>query len=131
MAIVMPLLLLVLFAVVEFGFMFQRYVVVTNAAVEGARVGTLPGYGTQDIINRVQAYCANGGVIGTCTATPVAVNLPAAGGGTWPATQVTVTHVYNLQYIRPMVALFGGTFANSVTLTARSTMRNQIAGGGS
>ena len=40
--------------------------------------------------------------------------------------QVTVTHVYTLQYIAPMIRLVGGTSAANVTLTARSTMRSQI-----
>ena len=48
MAIVTPILLLLVFGIVDFGFMFQRYVVLTNAAVEGARVATLPGYTAAD-----------------------------------------------------------------------------------
>ena len=48
MAIVTPLLLLLVFGIVDFGFMFQRYVVLTNAAVEGARVASLPGYTLAD-----------------------------------------------------------------------------------
>ena len=47
MVVVLPLLLLVLFGIIDFGFMFQRYVVLTNAAMEGARVGILPGYDTR------------------------------------------------------------------------------------
>ena len=43
MAIVLPLLLLLIMGILDFGFLFQRYVVLTNAAVEGARVATLPG----------------------------------------------------------------------------------------
>ena len=30
--------------IIDFGFLFQRYEVVTNAAREGARVAILPGY---------------------------------------------------------------------------------------
>ncbi len=45
MVIVLPLLLGLLFGMVDFGFLFQRYVVLTNAAAEGARVASLPGYG--------------------------------------------------------------------------------------
>jgi hypothetical protein len=59
-------------------------------------------------------------------ASVTAVALPGAGGGVWPGRQVTATHVYNLQYIGPIAALFGGSTA-SVTLTARSTMRSQVA----
>lgn len=130
MAIVTPILLLLVMGIVDFGFLFQRYVVLTNAAVEGARVATMPGYTTADAQARVQAYAANGGIPGAVTATAAAISLPGAGGGTWPGMQVTATHVYNLQYIAPIVRLVGGSSAAAITLTARSTMRSQVAGGG-
>ncbi len=129
MAIVTPLLLLLVMGIVDFGFLFQRYVVLTNAAVEGARVATMPGYTAADAQARVQAYATNGGVPGVVTAVATPVSLPGAGGGNWPGVQVTVTHVYTLQYITPIVTLVGGASAASVTLTAQSTMRSQIAGG--
>jgi len=128
MALVTPILLLLVMGIVEFGFMFQRYVVLTNAAVEGARVATLPGYTSADAQARAQSYAANGGVQGTVTVTATAVALPGSGGGTWPGMQVTVTHVYPLQYIAPIARLVGGTQAGSITLTARSTMRSQVGG---
>jgi Flp pilus assembly protein TadG len=129
MAIVTPILLLLVFGIVDFGFLFQRYVVLTNAAVEGARVATMPGYTAADAQARVQAYVTTGGVNGTVNSVTAPVSLPGAGGGTWPGVQVTVTHVYTLQYITPIIRLVGGSNAGSVTLTAQSTMRSQIAGG--
>ena len=45
-ALVLPLLLLIVLGIVEFGFMFQRYEVITNAAREGARMGVLPDTAT-------------------------------------------------------------------------------------
>jgi Flp pilus assembly protein TadG len=128
MAIVTPILLLLVMGVVDFGFLFQRYVVLTNAAVEGARVATMPGYTEADARARVEAYAADGGIDGVVVPTVVAVALPGAGGGTWPARQVTVTHVYTLQYVTPIVVLIGGSSAADVTLTARSTMRMQVGG---
>jgi Flp pilus assembly protein TadG len=41
-AFVLPLLLLVIVGIFDFGFLFQRYEVVTNAAREGARAAVLP-----------------------------------------------------------------------------------------
>ena len=38
------LLLLVVLGIIDFGLLFRRYEVVTNAAREGARVAILPGY---------------------------------------------------------------------------------------
>ena len=42
-ALAVPLLLVVIAGIVDFGFAFQRYEVITNAAREGARMATLPG----------------------------------------------------------------------------------------
>ncbi len=38
------MLLLIGFGILDFGILFQRYEVITNAAREGARVAVLPGY---------------------------------------------------------------------------------------
>ena len=46
-ALVLPLLLLVVLGIMDFGLLFQRYEAVTNAAREGARVAVLEGYGTR------------------------------------------------------------------------------------
>ena len=129
MALVTPILLLLVFGIVDFGFMFQRYVVLTNAAVEGARVATMPGYNAGDAQARVISYAAGGGIQGAVNPVVTPVTLPGIDGGTWPGMQVTVTHVYTFQYIAPIATLVGGSTAANVTLTASSTMRNQLAGG--
>ena len=59
-AIVLPLLLLVTMGIIDFGFMFQRYVVLTNAAMEGARVAVLPGYSTSDGTGQSDRVCGRG-----------------------------------------------------------------------
>ena len=125
MAVALPLLLLVVMGVVDFGFLFQRYMVLTNAAMEGARVGVLPGYTFADAKNRATAYATAGGVPGTVNATATAISLPGANGSAWPGMRVVVTHTYQYQYIGPIAGLFGGSFS-SVTLTAQSTVRRQL-----
>jgi len=40
-ALVVPLVLMILMAIVEFGFMFNAYITISNASREGARLGTL------------------------------------------------------------------------------------------
>ena len=125
MAIALPLLLLVVLGIVDFGFLFQRYLVLTNAAMEGARVAVLPGYSIADAQSRATTYATTGGVPTPVNAVATAVSLPGAGGGTWPGMQITVTHEYQYQYIGPIAGLFGGSF-RSVTLTAQSTVRRQL-----
>jgi Flp pilus assembly protein TadG len=55
-ALTFPLLLLVTMGIIDFGLLFQRYEVLTNASREGARISVLPGYGAADIEARVNQY---------------------------------------------------------------------------
>jgi Flp pilus assembly protein TadG len=125
MVIILPLLLALLFGVVEFGFLFQRYVFLTNAAAEGARVASLPGYTQADVQARVAAYAAASNITGV-SATSVAASIAGPGGTSWPGSQVTVTYVYSYQFIGPIAALIGGSMSPSITLTSRSTVRHQV-----
>lgn len=125
MAIALPLLLLVVLGIVDFGFLFQRYLVLTNAAMEGARVAVLPGYTIADAQARASTYALTGGVPSPVTAVATPLSLAGPNGGLWPGMRITVTHVYQYQYIGPIAGLFGGSFS-SVTLTAQSTVRRQL-----
>jgi Flp pilus assembly protein TadG len=127
MAIVLPLLMATLFGIVEFGFLFQRYVFLTNAAAEGARVASLPGYEEADVQARVAAYAAASNITGV-TARSTAAAIGGPGGTSWPGSQVTVTYVYSYQFIRPLAALLSGSLSPTVTITARSTVRHQVGG---
>src|SRR5438270_12573056 len=55
-ALTLPLLLLLVLGIIEFGLMLQQYEVVTNAAREGARIRVLPTYSKQDSEDRVNQY---------------------------------------------------------------------------
>lgn len=48
-ALVLPLLILLLFGIVEFGFLFLTYNTVANAAREGARAGVIPSTSDAEI----------------------------------------------------------------------------------
>ena len=55
-AFVLPILLVVIGGIVDFGLLFQRYKVVTNAAREGARLASLPGYNESAVRSHVRNY---------------------------------------------------------------------------
>jgi Flp pilus assembly protein TadG len=141
LALTLPLLLLIVLGVFDFGLMFQRFEVVTNAAREGARVGVLPGYGPADCATcatqRAQDYLAVGGITGPargCGAALAAGSLCAQAttgtvtiAGTSPAKtvqQITVVVEYDHQhlFVGPIVTLFGGTLGTT-RLRGTSTMR--------
>jgi Flp pilus assembly protein TadG len=128
LAVVLPLLLILIAGIVDFGFLLQSFAVVTNAAREGARVGVLPGYNATDIQGRVASYITAAGLPGTPTTTVTAVTVNPGGGGTpFPAVRVSVAYTYNYLFIKPMVTLIGQTFATSKTFTAVAVMRTEVA----
>ena len=140
MALTLPLLLLVVMGIFDFGLMFQRYEVVTNAAREGARVGVLPTYNAAMAKTRAQQYLNVGGLDvtdrDTCggayqpgtrcvSATYSTTTIP--GSGTMPAVtvnQVVVSVEYDHahSWVGPMMTLFGGSLGTT-RLKSTSTMR--------
>jgi Flp pilus assembly protein TadG len=144
LALTLPLLLLIVMGVFDFGLLFQRYEVVTNAAREGARLAVLPDYTPGEARLRVIDYLNAGGVptgpsnlrAGPCTAgsevpggvcitvTPQTTTI----SGTSPAkavTEMVVTVEFDHQhFIGPIMQLFGG--AGLVTTPLRSTSRMRV-----
>ena len=128
-AAVLPLLLFIILGIAEFGFIFQRYEVLTNAAREGARMAVLPGYTVPDVEARVIAYATTGRVPGL-TAADVDVDdvtVPVAAGPGLPCKRVTVRFTHTYMFIPGFGSWFGGTFS-SVLLRAVSEMRTESPG---
>ena len=135
LALTLPLLLLVVLGVFDFGLMFQRFEVVTNAAREGARLAVLTSqYSTAAARQRALDYLASGGITGgVCnagtagslcvTVTPGTTTI----AGTTPAltvNEMVVSVQYDHQhvFVGPIMGLFGSPL--SVTpLKAVSRMR--------
>lgn len=127
-ALVFPVLLLVVLGIIDYGFMFQRYEVVTNAAREGARVAALPGYAQVDIEDRVTSFLT-AGAVPTSGGNPAVTVTPTTipnGAGAWPATTVRVSYDHDYLFIGGLIGWFGGALGPS-TLEAQSTMRNEVA----
>src|SRR6202140_2539512 len=123
LALTLPLLLVVVMGIFDFGLMFQHYEVVTNAAREGARVGVLPSYSTADAKARAQQYLTSGGLTSSATIN-AAVTPMSFGSPLKTVNQITVTvqYVHNYVFIGPILNLFGGSLG-TVTLQGVSTMR--------
>jgi Flp pilus assembly protein TadG len=62
MAIVAPILLTLVFGIIEYGWVFTVRQAMTNAAREGARVAILRGSSEPDIEERVQDFLAPYGI---------------------------------------------------------------------
>jgi Flp pilus assembly protein TadG len=127
-ALVLPMLLLVVLGIAEFGFIFQRYEVVTNAAREGARMAVLPGYTNADVIARVRTYVTQGRVTTTTTNPNIVitnVTIPV-GAGLPPinAKRVVVTYTHTYTFLPNIGSLFGATYT-TIPLTAVAEMRKE------
>jgi Flp pilus assembly protein TadG len=126
-AIAVPILLLLISGIVDFGMMFRTYEAVTNAAREGARVGVLPGYAPADVQTRVNLYLGAAGLTGPRTIN--VVNVPVAtGAGTFTARSVTVNYTYQFVVLGGIGPLFGGSFG-TIPLQAISVMRTEAQAG--
>jgi len=128
-ALVLPLLLLVVLGIAEFGFVFMRYEAINNAAREGARLAVLPGYATIDVQNRVVAYGNASGVPGLTTANVAVANttVAVAAGVTVNCKRVTVTYTYQHQFLGGITQLLFGSSAADIPMTAVAEMRNEGA----
>ena len=123
MAIVLPLLLMLIFAIGEFGMMYTQWQSLTNAAREGARVGVVwrgtacdSTVVTTDIQNAVDQYMVNTGIdTGTITTN---INGVCGAAGTMLTVTARVPYAF-----AAMPGLAG--LQSSINLGASSTMRNE------
>jgi Flp pilus assembly protein TadG len=122
-SLVLPLLLLVMLGIVDFGFLFQRYEVLTNAAREGARVAVLPGYGAGDVTARVNQFLTAGGLTATPGITPLAPQAVNVGGVCMTLAGVTVTYPHAFNFVGQLITYFGEPALGSRNLTATARMR--------
>ena len=128
-ALCFPLLLLVVLGIIDFGFLFQRYEVVTNAAREGARISVLPGYGVDDVTDRVEQYLTASGLdpsLADVDPIPAAAVEIAPGGPCMTLTGVTVGYPHTYSFVGQIIKYFGFSLANK-TLTATARMRYEGA----
>jgi Flp pilus assembly protein TadG len=142
-AVVLPLLLVIVFGIVEFGFLMYNQAMITNASREGARFGIImkdPRHSSTEITNEVTNYCADflvtfssgedpgpstricvtdvdlgGSDSETCDVNPAAMDIDPA------EDLLTVEVTYDYEFIL-LPHLVGG-LGLTKTLFASSTMR--------
>ena len=97
MAIVLPIFILLIMGIMDFGFLFQRYELVVNAAREGARLASADAsLSNPDVELRVQNYLSNAGLTGTATATAGNSTMTVSGV---PIATKTVTVFYSSDFL--------------------------------
>jgi Flp pilus assembly protein TadG len=115
-ALVFPLLALVLFAIIQYGFIFSAYISVKNASAVGARYAVTGSHTTADIESVTQDALRKSLSTGSAT---VNVTTNAILGSVSNAVSVQVN--YTMTLIIPFVVP-GKTNDNSLAISATTTM---------
>ena len=125
-ALVLPVLMMIIFGIIEFGFIMYDKAIVTNASREGARRGIVYSVNaagipvavpTSDITDIVKSYCASNLVsLGSGTAAP-STTITGSCAAPGNSLTVTVTYPYSFLVLPNFVSgLTGNITLNGVTL---------------
>lgn len=121
-ALLVPIFLLLLFAVVDFGMGFYSWITVTNAAREGARLGAVLAT-EQEIEDRV--YLTSDLPNEAAKMTVTVTNAADTGGD--PGESVVVEVNYDYDLITPLAGfvqmLSGNALGPTLTLSSTAEMR--------
>src|SRR5262245_16729180 len=130
-AIVASLLLMLVFGIVDFGWMLNRGTLINNASREGAREAAVAKSATAATAAVTSALSRSGITTGTapgdahvtvtCTKASGTCDMTATSGATAPASgdKVLVTVTFDHRWITPV----GATFGPTITLTKVTEMR--------
>lgn len=120
-AIVLPLLLMMLFGTIEWGYYFFTREIVINSAREGARSGSLLGATSSDATDATKLYLTNAGLPLMRNGSPVAtVEFVSAAGGTCPTGSSCIRVKYDVPSLTGFLdAILGPTR----TIVAYAQMR--------
>lgn len=109
MALILPLLIIILFGIVEFGRVFHSYITITHAAREGARAGVVGQ--PNDVISQRVLQIAPQAQISDITPDP---------GARTSGVPLTVSVDCQVELFTPII---GSIIPNPINLSAQTTMR--------
>lgn len=120
MAIVLPVLLLIVFGIIDMGRLMNQQIQLTEAAREGARVGAVNGTVT-DVKTKISSVVGSGVVLTYNNSTPTICGTGSAATADSSVnvqrTFVPITPLANLiQYLRP------GSSTSTITIKAVGNM---------
>lgn len=121
-AIIAPVLVLLLFGIIEFSLILYDQAMITNASREGARAGIVYNspdrIGDGEITNVVTRYCANHLVSFRSGSAPT-ISIQRSGAASGDTLTVQVTYPYTFLVLPNFATSVGG----QLNLTAESVMR--------
>ncbi|MBI5589802.1 MAG: pilus assembly protein [Deltaproteobacteria bacterium] len=120
-AIVLPLLLMLVFGIIEFGLVLFDQAMITNASREGARAGIVfadPRITTEQISTVVQNYTAGNMITFGAAANPTTTVTGACANSGDPLT-VNVSYPYSFLVLPNFVS----SLSDTLNLSAQTIMR--------
>ena len=115
LALILPIIILILFGTLEFGRIFHSYIVITNAAREGARLGAL-GKSNEEIISRIREASPLYQADTRLRIIRLEPNESARNSG----VPLTVEVAYDVELVTPIIS---SILPNPVTLKSTAVMR--------
>ncbi len=109
-SLVLPMLLAIIFGIIEFSIVFYDKAVITNASREAARAGiayTIPRQTTAQIQAIAVGYCGNS-LISFTSATPPTVTVTGT-GVTGTSLKVTVNYTYHGLLLGDLISVITGS----------------------
>lgn len=124
MAVVLPILLLLIFGMVEMAAAWRTFQLITNIARDGARVAVLPTSTDQEVTDHIESLLDGGGLDSGEAGIEYACDAEGSSSicaDTNNATLVTVDYPYTFRLLGPLVVLTGGDGDGFGTISIAST----------
>ena len=129
-AIVLPLLLILMFGIIEFSILLYDKAMITNASREGARVGIVYRYvdggpnhpDDAEISAAVDQYIQNH-LISFGSGDSATTIISRAGDSPGDSLTVTVNYQYSFLVFSSLLSLVSGSMSNGIPLDAVTIMR--------
>jgi Flp pilus assembly protein TadG len=125
---VVPIFLIIVMGVVDFGIGLKTWIEITNAAREGARYGAINcpqgDIGGTPVIDLVKERVADSASDLTFDADDITVSSNCDAGNSAESVQVTVDYDYKvISPLGGLMSMFGGGLSSTFTLSSTAEMR--------
>ena len=112
-ALVLPIIILILTAIIDFGFVFNNYLIVSSASREGARSAVV-GYNDTEIRQIISS------ITSTLDSTKLTISISPSQASRDPGDEVTITVEYKNSLMTPVIS---SILPNPLEIKGKTVMR--------
>ena len=130
MALVLPIFMMLVFGIIEFGRGFMIMQLVTNAAREGCRRGIIDGSTNSDVTSYIQTFMQSSGNVPTASTTVTITVTPYTGNPANPTNSLAACQSRDLVNVKvdipfSAVQLITAKYLSGKVLTGQASMRHE------